>query len=308
VHPFIRVLGLHHIKNSWFFFISSLYLLTSLGLVILRRSSILNKKNTGFLLNHAGMWILLASAGLGSGDIKRLTMELHEQDEFSNIAADRSRADYKLPFSIKLIDFHIDEYAPKIAIIDRSTGELVSHEGYNHIAAADESVTEFANWTIIIDRFIENAIADSGHYKLSYTEGAAPAAFVRIQNNMNYIITEDWLSCGSYLVPARYIQFDDQYIMVMLSPEPERYRSDIVVHSGRDHDTISIEVNKPFTYKGYTIYQFSFDDQMGRWSEISVLELVRDPWLTIVYTGIFMLLAGAAYIFWIGNEQTKKLK
>jgi cytochrome c biogenesis factor len=32
---------------------------------------------------------------------------------------------------------------------------------------------------------------------------------------------------------------------------------------------------------------------MGAQSQTSILELVRDPWLPLVYTGIYMMLAGA---------------
>ena len=36
---------------------------------------------------------------------------------------------------------------------------------------------------------------------------------------------------------------------------------------------------------------------MGRWSETSTFELVKDPWLPAVYLGIFLLLAGAVLTF-----------
>ena len=36
----------------------------------------------------------------------------------------------------------------------------------------------------------------------------------------------------------------------------------------------------------------SYDDRMGRWSELSVVELISDPWLPVVYVGIFLLIAG----------------
>jgi len=308
VHPVIRTLGLYHIKNSWVFMISSIYLLTSLGLVILRRSTSLNRRNIGFLLNHGGMWIVLAAAGLGSGDIKRMTIELNEGGEFMSGATDRSGIVHELPFSIKLIDFWIDEYRPKIGIVDRNTGELVSYNGFIYIPAEESSKTEFDKWTIRIERFIENAISDSARYISSDEDGAAPAAFVEVRNKMNNDVIEEWLSCGSYLVPAKYIQLDNQNIMVMLNPEAERFVSDVVIDSGKKRDTIAIEVNKPFKIKGYNIYQVSYDSRKGKWSETSILEVNKDPWLTVVYIGIFMLLAGAAYIFWIGNEQTKKVE
>ena len=36
---------------------------------------------------------------------------------------------------------------------------------------------------------------------------------------------------------------------------------------------------------------------MGKWSNLSVFELVKDPWLPVVYIGIFMLLFGAVGMF-----------
>ena len=65
---------------------------------------------------------------------------------------------------------------------------------------------------------------------------------------------------------------------------------------------LTLEVNKPYKYQGWKLYQLSYDDTMGKWSNLSVIEAVRDPWLPLVYTGILLLLAGAAYLFWIGRE------
>ena len=36
---------------------------------------------------------------------------------------------------------------------------------------------------------------------------------------------------------------------------------------------------------------------MGKWSNLSVFELVRDPWLPAVYFGIYMILMGAVLMF-----------
>ena len=58
-----------------------------------------------------------------------------------------------------------------------------------------------------------------------------------------------------------------------------------------------IEVNKPLSIAGWKIYQLSYDETKGKWSRMSVFELVRDPWLPIVYTGILMMIAGAIGLF-----------
>ena len=51
------------------------------------------------------------------------------------------------------------------------------------------------------------------------------------------------------------------------------------------------------------IYQYSYDDSKGKYSDTSLFELVRDPWLKVVYTGIFMLLAGALFLFIAGPKK-----
>jgi cytochrome c biogenesis protein ResB len=66
-----------------------------------------------------------------------------------------------------------------------------------------------------------------------------------------------------------------------------------------------IEVNKPLSVDNWTIYQYSYDDSMGKYSDTSIFELVRDPWLKMVYTGIIMLMAGALFIFIAGPKQNK---
>ena len=81
--------------------------------------------------------------------------------------------------------------------------------------------------------------------------------------------------------------------------EPKRFVSNVnaFAKSGEMVKEVDIEVNKPLEFDGWKIYQLSYDETKGRWSDISVLELVRDPWLPFVYAGIFMLLAGALIMF-----------
>ena len=76
---------------------------------------------------------------------------------------------------------------------------------------------------------------------------------------------------------------------------PKRFASEIQIltKSGKNIETI-VEVNKPYEVDGWKIYQFGYDTQMGAQSQISILELVSDPWLPWVYTGFYMMLAGAA--------------
>lgn len=85
---------------------------------------------------------------------------------------------------------------------------------------------------------------------------------------------------------------------------PKRFASDILIRMKDDKQILTtVDVNKPVEVDGWKIYQYSYDTQMGEKSEISILELVSDPWLPLVYTGIYMLLAGAVSMFVFGGKR-----
>jgi len=85
---------------------------------------------------------------------------------------------------------------------------------------------------------------------------------------------------------------------------PRRFASDIQIQtkSGKNIQT-TVEVNKPVEVDGWKIYQYGYDTQMGAMSQTSILELVSDPWLPLVYTGIYMMLAGAICLFIFGGKK-----
>ena len=85
---------------------------------------------------------------------------------------------------------------------------------------------------------------------------------------------------------------------------PRRFASDIQIltKTGKNIQT-TVEVNKPVEVDGWKIYQYGYDTQMGAMSQTSILELVSDPWLPLVYTGIYMMLAGAVCLFAFGGKR-----
>ena len=90
---------------------------------------------------------------------------------------------------------------------------------------------------------------------------------------------------------------------------PKRFASDIQIltKSGKNIQT-TVEVNKPVEIDGWKIYQYGYDTQMGAMSQTSILELVSDPWLPLVYTGIYMMLAGAVCLFAFGKKTKLKIE
>ena len=91
--------------------------------------------------------------------------------------------------------------------------------------------------------------------------------------------------------------------------EPQRFVSAVTVYTQSGEvveDTI--EVIRTLKIFGWNIYQLSYDETKGRWSDVSVFELVRDPWLPAVYAGIIMMVLGAVCLFVNAPKGTEERK
>lgn len=67
---------------------------------------------------------------------------------------------------------------------------------------------------------------------------------------------------------------------------PKQFTSTLDV----DGKTMQASVNHPCRYKGYRIYQAGYDKEQNQYS---VLKIVRDPWLNLVFAGMAILLISA---------------
>jgi hypothetical protein len=302
----IKILGLSSIRNGWLLFVSGLFLLTCLGFVIMRRTLPINRRNTGFLFSHAGLWIIVFAASLGSGDLIRLTVQLTEGGEPQNTGLDQSENAASLPFSFKLLDFAIDEYPPKIGIGNSKTGELVDNSVTRLSMNEEDQEYLIDDWEVRINKILPNAYPIREEYISIDSTGAAPAALINVRNIRTNDEYEGWISCGSFAFPPTFLQIDNDYVFFMNQPEPEKYSSLIEIIQHDKTDTVIIEVNKPKRVQRFSLYQVSYDEHLGKWSSVSVIEAIKDPWLPVVYIGIIMMLAGSVNLFWKGNEIRKE--
>lgn len=105
-----------------------------------------------------------------------------------------------------------------------------------------------------------------------------------------------WVSCSGYMFPYKSLPLDDKVSVIMPDREPRRFASAVKVLFKEQQNHLRHHLgNTPLTVDGWKIYQTGYDETMGKWSESSIFEIVRDPWLPCVYIGIFMLIARAAY-------------
>jgi HSP20 family molecular chaperone IbpA len=200
----------------------------------------------------------------------------------------------------------IEEYNPKLALVDNKSGSIAHNDGKNLYLVEKGETYYFNNFEVKIEDFLPNAIRFGMRYEPVNEIGSPPAAKITVKNVENDSIQTSWISSGSFRYPYESLKISEDYSVVMTIPEVKKFSSDIdiLTKEGKRINTV-LEVNKPYKYKGWKIYQLSYDDKMGKWSNLSILELVKDPWLPLIYIGIFMMIAGAFYMFWMGNKITK---
>lgn len=296
----VNALGLSHMTRSWPFLFGVMFFLASLGMVTLKRLSPLRGRNIGFSLNHAGLYIALLAGMLGTADLQRLTMDLRE-GEVAWVGVDQRGRVLEMPLAVELQRFHMDEFNPKITVIESATGKMIEGGLHQMFEIQPGTRGTVGNVAIEVLEYMPLAVVFGGRYEPVNDYGAAPAAFVRA-STPDGTRMEGWISSGSFMYSHHTLPLDTTYAVAMTIPRASSYSSDVVVYT-RDGNVFEtrIEVNKPISAAGWKLYQYSYDERFGRYSELSVIELIRDPWLPVVYLGIFMLLAGSVYLMFLGK-------
>ena len=287
------------------------WMTTILGLTILKQLFSFKTHRIPTLLNHLGLFVALVCATLGSADMQRLTMNVQiGKPEWR--ATDATGELKELPLAVELQEFIIEEYPPKLMVIDNETGKALPENRPEQLMIEEGvSAGKLCGWDIKIKEYIDYAASAASSDTIRYVEwrsmGATNAAYIeaiRVDGTESH---EGWISSGSFAFPYQALRLDSLTSLVMPDREPRKFTSEVKIYtqSGIKKDA-TIEVNKPAKIEGWKIYQLSYDQSKGRWSDVSVFELVKDPWLPAVYTGIFMMIAGAILMFITSSTSRKE--
>lgn len=308
----LDLLGFTRMTTSWPFVIIYLFTLVALGTVIIKRLKVFRWKDYAFHLNHIGLWIFLFAAGLGHADMRRYVMYVQEDTDFPEWRVYSDKGDVlELPVAIRLKDFILEEYTPSLAVVDRKTGKAIpeGEPAYFHIDAK-QSGGSLQGWDIRVEKYLGDALRMNNEaYQPITMPGSCPAALVTATEKATGKVKKGWISCGNFAQPDQPLQLSARYSLEMTRPEPKRFASDIEVFTkaGASIGYI-LEVNKPLKIEDWTIYQYGYDNNMGKASNYSSFELVYDPWLNIVYAGMGLFAVGSLCLFWLGRKKKGEKK
>jgi len=203
----------------------------------------------------------------------------------------------ELPFSVKLDDFRIEYYEPKVEYLQAETAggmqQVVAEVGgqldLGPKVGTAEIVRKFGNLKISIE-----------DGKTSYYDdpnpGSNPALEVRITKPDGQVTSQ-----YVFALHPGFSHSQGGPKLVYNKPAGGAIRDyiselEITDSDGKVLAQKHIEVNHPLHYAGYHFYQSSYDAQTGRYT---VLQVVSDTGVNIVFAGYWMLCIGAVWHMWL---------
>ena len=279
---------------------SAFLLLLILGLVVFRRLV----RVPGLLLIHAGCVFILAGAMwssekghqiqkklFGTDKITTGQMRIHEGHSDNRVILEDNKQIKELPFSIELKDFQIEYYKPAYLHIQTRDGQgwRIPVEIDTEFPLGPEFGTikilrAFENFKITIEGESIKIIDDP-------QPGSNPAVEVQITSPEGQVTNRYVFErFGGHARPEdkfalSYRRVISDYISQL------RVIKDNKVAAEKD-----IEVNHPLSFGGYHFYQHSYDSEAGQYT---VLMVVSNTGLGVVYAGYWMLCAGVIWHLWL---------
>jgi hypothetical protein len=269
------------------------------GIVAFRRLG----RVPSLLLMHIGCILVLLGAMWGSNGghaiarklfgidkIPQGQMGILEQTQENRVVFTDSNSNRELPFFVRLKDFRMEYYRPGSLLVQSRSGQnwRLRAEAGQTLSLGDEL------GTVTIRRVFENFRIDiKGDNPVAYDEpgGSNPALEVSIERpgaapGIRYVFER---------MPGHGNPNDP--LSMNYSRMVRDYVSELeVVKNGQVVAAKDIEVNHPLHYGGYHFFQHSYgEDKLG---EYTVLMVVSDSGLSLVYGGYMMLVAGVFWHFW----------
>ncbi len=292
----VGALGFSRMTSSWPFNLLLFYFMTTLGIRTVSDIHHLRDRRMAAVLTHLGVFVLLVAGTFGSGDTVRCMVTTRVGTPVS-IGRDDAGHEVRLPFALTLDDFSIEEYPPKLYLLDTrresSSREFLSVE-------ADGAEAVIGDWRIRAEHSLDMAgrLPEESDWRAMKHVGAAPAVYASAENTVTGEKFSGWVSCGSHIFEPSYLMLDDGMAVAMPRREAKRYLSRVnIMEEGGIRRDVEIEVNHPARVGSWRVYQVGYDTSKGRWSDTSVLECICDPWYGAAHLALWMLLAAGVVMF-----------
>lgn len=303
----VGALGFSRMTSSRSFNILLLYFTTTTGLAVMDDLHHIRKRRVAAVMSHLAVFVVLVAGIFGSGDKVRVSINT-QLNKPVYMGVDRAGKPTQLPFAITLKEFKMDEYPPKLYVLNTAT-QTSSRDFLSVEEVGASQVVD--GWELTAEQYIDMAgrMPESDEYREMQHIGAVPAVLVRAKNTHSGEEYEGWVSCGSFIFEPSYLFLSKDIAVAMPRREAKRYLSCIEAENEKGEiEKFNIEVNHPAKIGSWHIYQVGYDTARGRWSSTSVLECVRDGWYSAVHIALWTMLAAGVVMFVTagGRKQRKE--
>ncbi|MDO4949388.1 MAG: cytochrome c biogenesis protein ResB, partial [Bacteroidales bacterium] len=280
------------LQHTWPFCILMCCLMTIVGLTLVDDVVHIRQRSFVRMLSHAGIFLFLAATMFGSADMQKVkvTTQLGHPVQ---MGYDESGSLVELPFQLTLKRFLVEEYAPMVVL--HSPDESLSAIG-SFSLSSDTVMHELGNWRIRVSQYCSEAVYNSEKDSVMVMKhvGAAPMAYLQVFDRQSECVGQGWVSSGSFLFTPVTLGLPDGFMLSMNPPKPKSFCSEVWLLDGdNERHRFNILVNHPANYATWHLYQMGYDTERGRWSDISILECVRDPWHPVKQLALWTLLLAA---------------
>jgi hypothetical protein len=256
------------------------------------------------LLIHLGCILVLAGGIWGSEAVDKLRvkilstdtiragrMAIFEGDEENRVTLQNGDQVKQLPFHVKLKDFRLEYYEPGNLLIQSRQGK---HWKVPVEVGAEFSLADDIGKLKILKIFDNFKIKIEGNERIAYDAAGPdlnPAVQIQIESLDGEVTTKYVFErFGGHVNPEdkialRYQRFVREYISELQ-----------IIQDNRVVAEKAIQVNDPLHFGGYHFYQDSYDAKAGRYT---ILMVVSDAGLNLVYAGYLMLCVGVFWHFWL---------
>lgn len=324
-------LGLTHVFHSWWF-IGLLCLLASTMMVCSSRRFNTVRRTTGYargralgsMLTHISMLLILAGGVVRGIWGQKGYIELREGDTKAQFVVENGET--PLPFALHLSKFEIETDTPQDKTdTDDGNHLLIAWPDRNLKVSLPIKVDvdqQFADFHIKILKYVPDFVIDMATKEVTSRsdEPRNPAILVAVDGptyrNHRWMFakfpdfvmhTPDGEPTGP--CPLEMVYEDRAAARPRVIDGPiKNFRSTLDVVEGDDAVVQGriLEVNSPFTYKGYTFYQAGYNPDDLTYTS---LEVVKDPGVKIVYAGFSLLIVGLFVVFyfnpWLNGRREK---
>jgi len=316
--------GLTTVFSSWWFIGMLTALGASLAVCVMRRLKVLVSLGVGAagkvltfgtLFVHVGILLTLVGGVIKLFWSERGAIQIREGEQASAFVTDDNRQE-PLPYTLQLVKFEIEHYATPTT---NTEDEILAvqwpgkEDGvmFPVVIGVERLVMSKASATGSNQTFRLTALRRVPDFTIDTATRAVqtrsekmlnPAILVRITGNGPTI--ERWLfarypnfdmtAMSGHNGPSASTPFKLQYKVVVNTPEQphiKSFKSSLKILQGTNVvREKTIEVNSPLSYGGYSFYQSGYNENDLSWT---VLLVVRDPSVPVVYLGFILLAAGA---------------